>query len=36
MYHGLEARSPFLDHEIVEFAFEIPLKYKKQRVMERK
>ena len=31
MYHGLEARSPFLDHEIVEFAFEIPLKYKKKR-----
>ena len=28
---GLEARSPFLDHEVVEFSFQIPLKYKKMK-----
>ena len=28
---GLEARSPFLDHELVEFSFQIPLKYKKMK-----
>ena len=27
---GLEARAPFLDHELVEYAFEIPLRFKKR------
>ena len=29
MAFGLEARCPFLDHELVEFSFQVPLKYKK-------
>ena len=29
MYHSLEARVPFLDHELVEFAHSIPDKYKR-------
>lgn len=28
MSHGLEARSPFLDHHVVEWACRLPLKYK--------
>lgn len=28
--NGLEIRSPFLDHQVVELAYEIPLKYKKR------
>jgi asparagine synthase (glutamine-hydrolysing) len=28
MAHGLEVRVPFLDHNIVEFAFSLPEKYK--------
>jgi asparagine synthase (glutamine-hydrolysing) len=30
MAHGLEARSPFLDHQVVEFCAALPLKYKLQ------
>ncbi|WP_252503977.1 asparagine synthase (glutamine-hydrolyzing) [Sporosarcina sp. Marseille-Q4943] len=29
--NGLEIRSPFLDHKVVELAYEIPLKYKMRR-----
>ncbi|MFC1579336.1 asparagine synthase (glutamine-hydrolyzing) [Thermodesulfobacteriota bacterium] len=28
MHHGIEARSPFMDHRICELAFQIPTKYK--------
>lgn len=28
MAHGLEVRSPFLDHEVMEFAAQVPAKYK--------
>lgn len=31
MAHSIEARSPFLDHEVVEFAARIPAKYKWHR-----
>lgn len=31
MAHSLEVRSPFLDHELVEFAAQIPSKYKLRR-----
>jgi len=30
MAHSLEVRSPFLDHELVEFAAQIPAKYKRR------
>ena len=30
---GLEARCPFLDHELVELSFKIPMKYKKKNGM---
>ena len=29
MSFGIEARCPFLDHELVEFSFKVPMKYKK-------
>ena len=28
---GLEARAPFLDHELVEYAFSIPIEFKKEK-----
>jgi asparagine synthase (glutamine-hydrolysing) len=34
--HGLEARVPFLDHELVEYVFSIPSKYKLSTWKEKK
>ena len=31
MEYGLETRSPFLDHELIEYSFSIPLELKKKR-----
>jgi asparagine synthase (glutamine-hydrolysing) len=36
MAHSLEVRSPFLDHELVEFTSRIPSKYKLRRGREKK
>lgn len=30
MRHSLELRSPFIDHRVIEFAFSLPLEYKRQ------
>jgi asparagine synthase (glutamine-hydrolysing) len=35
MAHSLEARVPFLDHELVEFCAQIPPKYKMKRLNEK-
>ncbi|MFB1022165.1 MAG: asparagine synthase (glutamine-hydrolyzing) [Vicingaceae bacterium] len=36
MANGLEVRTPFLDHEVVNFAFSIPTKYKIDEHMKKK
>jgi len=36
MANGLEVRTPFLDHELVNFAFSIPTKYKIDEHMKKK
>ncbi len=36
MANGLEVRSPFLDHEVVEFAFSLPTNYKIDKNMQKK
>lgn len=36
MAHGLEVRVPFLDHEVVEFAFQLPEKSKINRQMKKR
>lgn len=36
MAHGLEIRVPFLDHEVVEFAFSLPSEYKISRKMRKR
>ena len=36
MANGLEVRTPFLDHELVDFAFSIPTKYKIDEHMKKK
>jgi asparagine synthase (glutamine-hydrolysing) len=35
MAHGLEARSPFLDHKLVEFSAKIPVEYKVRGLKRR-
>ena len=35
MAHGLEVRTPFLDHELVNFAFSIPSNYKISTKMKK-
>jgi asparagine synthase (glutamine-hydrolysing) len=36
MANGLEVRSPFLDHEVVEFAFSLPTNYKIDKNIQKK
>ena len=36
MRHGVEVRAPYLDHELLEFAFRLPVRYRVRFIGRRR